>query len=98
MPLQRCWVAVAQGHSPAPGTQYPHTPLQQVRARMAGWPYPPCKDDQRPSNVLRSLPPLPAQGPVFESDTRRPQGPVLTWVDKLLAVAVEGPQQVGWWW
>ncbi len=39
---------------------------------------------------------------MFEPDTRRPQGPVLTWVDKLLAVAVEGPQQVGrqagrWW-
>ncbi|KAG2493487.1 hypothetical protein HYH03_008303 [Edaphochlamys debaryana] len=34
------------------------------------------------------------EGPAFDSDTRWPQGPVFTWVDKLLAVANEGAQRV----
>ncbi|KXZ50882.1 hypothetical protein GPECTOR_14g131 [Gonium pectorale] len=34
------------------------------------------------------------EGPVFDADTRRPAGHVLTWVDKMLAVPVEGAQVV----
>jgi hypothetical protein len=38
--------------------------------------------------------PSPPQGPVFDSDTRRPTGPVFAWIDKLLAVRDEGPHAV----
>ncbi|EFJ49201.1 hypothetical protein VOLCADRAFT_117341 [Volvox carteri f. nagariensis] len=34
------------------------------------------------------------EGPVFDNDTRRPTGPVFTWIDKLLAVPREGPGPV----
>ncbi|GIM00769.1 hypothetical protein Vretimale_5697 [Volvox reticuliferus] len=34
------------------------------------------------------------EGPVFDNDSRRPTGPVFSWIDKLLAVPREGPQLV----
>ena len=39
-------------------------------------------------NVIPTLP----QGPVFDNDTRWPQGSVFTWIDKLLAVGGGRPE------
>ena len=51
--------------------------------RLAGWlaAHPPSLD-------------APVQGPVFDSDARRSHGPVLVWVDKLLAYPAEATKPV----
>ena len=63
----------------------------------------PCASRSACPPVPQSLPAclcftlcLPAclQGPVFDSDSRRPQGPVLTWIDKLLKQLPSSKPQV----